>query len=465
MPRTSTLPDAFLDAIDLAAAIRHRRVSPVELVEAALERIARLNPLLNAYLAVFEEPARRAARRAEAAVRRGDELGALHGVPISIKDLVLTTEGPTTAGSRIFGPGLAGDRDAAAVRRLRRAGAIVLGKTNLHEVALGVTTVNEHFGPARNPWNPAHVAGGSSGGSAVAVAAGLGALSLGTDTRGSIRIPAACCGISGFKPTRGLVPLDGVFPLSATLDHAGPMARTAADCALMLGVLAGGREADRYLRAAQRTVRGMRVGVSEYHLRDLDAPVATRLDEALRDLERLGARLRAVRIPELDEAQGASVRITAPEAYAVHEQHLRERPEGFGPLVRRRLEAGADWKAVEYLHARRTRRAVIGAFARAFGDVDVLAGAALPVTPPRIEATAVVIDGREANLIDAFTRLNSPQNMAGIPALSVPCGFAANGLPVALQLMAAKGRDEIALRLGTAFQRQTDWHLQRPASG
>lgn len=465
MPRPSTLPDAFTEAVDLAAAVRLRRVSPVELVEAVLERIARHNPLLNAYLAVFTETARRAARRAEAAVRRGDELGALHGVPVSIKDLVVSTEGPTTAGSRIFGAGVAGGRDAAAVRRLRRAGAIVLGKTNLHEVALGVTTVNEHFGPARNPWNRAHVAGGSSGGSAVAVAAGLGALSLGTDTRGSIRIPSACCGVSGLKPTRGLVPLDGILPLSTTLDHAGPMARSAADCALMLGVLAGGREADRFLRAAQRTARGMRVGVSEYHLRDLDPPVAALLDEALRDLERVGVRLRAMRIPALDEAQGASVRITAPEAYAVHEPHLRERPDGFGPMVRRRLEAGADWKAVEYLHARRTRVAVRGAFAHAFEEVDALVGAVLPVTPPRIEATAVVIDGREANLIDAFTRLNSPQNMAGIPALAVPCGFAGDGLPVALQVMAARGRDEIALRVGTTFQRQTDWHRRRPALG
>jgi aspartyl-tRNA(Asn)/glutamyl-tRNA(Gln) amidotransferase subunit A len=336
---TGTDPlDPFITARELAAAIRNRRVSATEVTAAALDRIDRLNPSLNAYLAVFDEGARRAAARVDRA--RGTP-GPLCGVPVSIKDLILTTDAPTTAGSRIYGAGQVADRDALLVRRLRRAGAIVLGKTNLHEVALGVTTVNEHFGPARNPWDTRRMSGGSSGGSAVALAAGLGPLSIGTDTRGSIRIPAACCGITGLKPTRGLVPLDGVLPLSPTLDHAGPMARTAGDGALLLGVLAGG-DPLRFVRATHRVPRRLRLGISAFHLRDLDGEVQRVIETALRRLGRIGGRLREVRVGGVAEAHAASARISAPEAYAVHETVLRERPDGFGPPARggARVERG-----------------------------------------------------------------------------------------------------------------------------
>jgi aspartyl-tRNA(Asn)/glutamyl-tRNA(Gln) amidotransferase subunit A len=441
-----------------AERVRKRRSSPIEAVNEALERIALLNPRLNAFLTVFDEPARAAARRAERLVRQRGTLPPLLGVPVSIKDLILTTEAPTTAGSRIFGDGLPADRDATVVRRLRRAGAILVGKTNLHEVALGVTSANEHFGPVRNPWDTTRVAGGSSGGSAVAVAAGMGALSVGTDTRGSIRIPAACCGVTGFKPTFGLLSTDGVVPLSPTLDHVGPIARSAAECALMLEVMAGSRYAGRFLEPARRPVRGMRVGVSEFHLRDLDAAVQKPIEVALRALKKLGCKVRDVRAQELDDAHLASIVISASEAVAYHDQFLRTTPEAYGPLVRKRLQDAYRWTALDLLRAQAVRHAVMGAFARLFTEVDCLVGAVLPAIPPRIEDITVSVNGQTVGVVDAFTRLNAPQNMAGVPALSVPCGKTRDGMPVGLQVIAARGCDEVALRLGVAFQRVTDWH-------
>lgn len=468
MSSVSDPADPFAPALEVATAIRRGRITPAEVVDGALARIARLNGELHAYLAVFDEPARRAAARAGRAVRsaksRGSRsaIGPLHGVPVSVKDLVLTTEAPTTAGSRIFGDGLTTAKDAAVVQRLRRAGAILIGKTNLHEVALGVTTVNEHFGAARNPWDPQRMSGGSSGGSAVALAAGLGPLSVGTDTRGSIRIPAACCGVTGLKPTRGLVSLDGVVPLSPTLDHVGPMARTALDCALLLGVMADGDDPLRYLRAAQRRPSRFRIGVSEFHLRDLDGGVQRVIDDALRELGRVGGRLQSVRVAELDDAQAASVRITAPEAFAWHERYIRERPEGYGPRVLARLSAGREWSAVDYLRALESRQRVTAVLEETFRAVDLLIGAVLPVPAPMIGDMTVRIAGRDVGIVDAFTRLNSPQNMAGVPSLAMPAGFTGAGLPVGLQVIGPVGHDARVLALAAAWQRATDWHRRRP---
>jgi aspartyl-tRNA(Asn)/glutamyl-tRNA(Gln) amidotransferase subunit A len=441
-------------ALDLAQDIRHRRVSPVEVIDETLDRIARVNPRLNAFITVFDESARAAARRAERLLRRsGARLPPLLGIPVSVKDIVLTTEAPTTAGSRIFGDGVAAERDAPVVRRIRRAGAIVIGKTNLHEVALGVTSANEHFGPVRNPHDRERVAGGSSGGSAVAVAMDLGPLSVGTDTRGSIRIPAACCGVTGLKPTFGLVPTDGVIPLSPSLDHVGPLAASVADCALLLEVMAGTRYAGRFLPATRRPARGMTVGVSEFHLRDLDTDVQRPIDAAIRRLGAIGCRVREVRVPELDDAHVASIVISATEAVAYHDRFLKATPEAYGPLVRKRFMDAYRWTALDLLRAQAVRHNVAQAFDRIFAEVDCLVGAVLPAIPPRIDETTVTVNGQAVGVVDAFTRLNAPQNMAGVPALSVPCGVSGTGLPVALQLVAARGRDDTVLRLGAAFQR------------
>jgi aspartyl-tRNA(Asn)/glutamyl-tRNA(Gln) amidotransferase subunit A len=440
-------------ALEIAEKIRKRRISPVEVVEETLLRIERLNPRFNAFIAVFGDQARQAAKRAERLVmQRRRKVPPLFGVPVSVKDIVFTTEAPTTAGSKIFGEGLTVTNDAPVVRRLRRAGAIIIGKTNLHEVALGVTSANEHFGPVRNPHDPERVAGGSSGGSAVAVATGMGPLSVGTDTRGSIRIPAACCGVVGLKPTRGLVPSEGVLPLSPSLDHVGPLAMTVADCALMLEVMAGTRYAGRFTAAARRPAKGMKVGVSEFHLRDLDSAVQKPIDAAIRKLGKLGCRLHDVRMPVLEEAHHASIVVSASEAVSYHDQYLKATPDAYGPLVRQRLTDAYKWTAVDLLRAQATMATVTSAFARVFETIDCLIGAVLPCDPPKIGETRVTVNKIEVTVVDAFTRLNAPQNLAGAPALSLPCGMT-DKLRVGLQIIGASGNDETVLRLAAAFQR------------
>ena len=455
------MPDDSLPFLGLRAVARRiatGEVSPVEVVDATLEWVGALEPGLNAF--IWRNPrAHHEAERAEQALQRRGAVGPLHGIPITIKDLILTRDAPTTAGSRIFGEGLRSRHDAPVVRRLRRAGAILLGKTNLHEIAMGVTTVNEHFGPTRNPWDPTRVAGGSSGGSAAALAAGFGYGSVGTDTRGSIRIPAACCGVTGLKPTYGLVPTQDVIPLSWSLDHVGPMARSVEDAAVLLGVMAGGRaRRERWLAAVDFAPERLRIGLCQYYFRELDPAIEGSVAEAIALFERAGHRLVDVELAGLSDAHAASAVITGAEAYAYHEEHLRERPDGLGPLVRARLERAAALTAVDLVRAERTRREIGAAFVGAFDAVDCLIGATVPAFPPRIGDATVRHGDREEPVLEAFTRLNSPQNMAGIPALVLPCGVGPDGLPVGLQLIAAAGREDVLLALGAAYQRETGWH-------
>lgn len=438
---------------EAARSIARRRISPVELVDAVLARIERLNPDLNAFLAVTADAARAAAHRAERRLGRG-EPGPLVGVPISVKDLLLTRDAPTTAGSRLFGAGLRPTADAPVVARLRRAGAILIGKTNLHEVAFGVTTVNEHYGPARNPWDRTRVAGGSSGGSAVAVAAGMGAGSVGTDTRGSIRIPAACCGIVGLKPTFGAIPTDGVFPLAPTLDHVGPMTRSVEDAALMLGAMRGSRALTAaYLRAVDRKPRRLRVGLAPYYLKHADAEIGAAVESVLRILGRLGWPIYEVSLPELDQALEASRVIVLAEALAFHEHWLRTRPRAYGPLVRTRLNGGRKLSAVDYVRATEHRVLLEAALHQAFRRVDVIVGAVLPALPPRIGVNSIRIGRHQSPISEAFCRYNAPQNLAGVPALSLPVARSKSGLPIGVQLVTAWGDEASALAAGAALER------------
>ena len=454
-----------LGVSDVARRVAARELAPTEVITATLERIARLEPMLHAFLVVFDDAIDRAAR-IELRLERGQPVGPLAGVPISVKDLVLTTDAPTTAGSRTFGAGVTTTRDARVVERLRRAGAIIVGKTNLHEIAMGVTTINEHFGPSHNPWDLSRIAGGSSGGSAVAVAAELGCASVGTDTRGSIRIPAACCGITGLKPTRGLVSTDGVLPLSWTLDHVGPMTRSVRDAALMLAAMVGRRDLlARYLAAVDHRPTALRLGIADYYFRDIDPEIDEAIAESIGCLEAAGHTVRRVDVPELDGAQHASAIITGAEALAYHDERLRAAPDGFGPLVRQRLERGYALGAIDFVRAQRTRLDVAAGFERLFAEIDCLVAPTLAALPHRIGEESVRIGEHDANPLESFTRLNSPQNMAGIPALSVPCGFSAAGLPIGLQLIAARGRDDLVLALGAEYQRLTTWHRRRPELG
>ena len=443
--------------------LARRRLSPLELVNDSLARIEAGNERLGAFITVTADSARAAAVKAERKLRAGRG-GPLTGIPISVKDLIVTIDARTTLGSRVIPDGLPAGPDAPAIGRLRRAGAIVIGKTNLHEVALGVTSVNEHFGPARNPWDLTRVSGGSSGGSAAAVAAGMGLGSVGTDTRGSIRIPSACCGTVGLKPTYGTIPTDGVFPLAATLDHIGPMARSVEDVALLFGAMTGSaRRAKAVLAAVDRKPGRKKIAVCEYFIRDADHEIATAIETAIKLLARRGATLVSVDIPELEPALEASRVIVLAEAIAYHDELLRRNPGGYGPILKSRLQGGYQLSALQYVQAEAQRLELLTAYGDLFRKVDCLIGAVLPVAPPKIGTQTVPMAGVDTPISEAFCRYNAPQNMTGVPALAIPCGFGKSGLPIAMQLVAGSGREETILGLGAAFQRETDWHTQRPA--
>jgi aspartyl-tRNA(Asn)/glutamyl-tRNA(Gln) amidotransferase subunit A len=458
---TGDLP--FLTLTEAAAAIARREVSPTDLVELMLTRIARFDPALDSYISVQTDAAYSAAKRAEKALQKqGATLGPLHGVPMSIKDLMLTRDAPTTAGSRVFGKGLDSPHDATVVRRIRAAGAIIIGKTNLNEFALGVTTENAHFGQTHNPWNPEVVPGGSSGGSAVAVAAGLCYASVGTDTRGSIRIPASACGITGLKPTYGLVPTEGVLPLSWTLDHVGPMTHTVEDAALLLSMMIGKRKMlSAYEKALNEPVRRLRIGVAGYFWSDLHDGVRDACERALSLLEGDVLELRELDMRTLEAANAASDVICLAEAAVYHEPHLAQNPDGFGPKVKKRLEGFSAYSAVELVKAQRTRLQCIEEFNGAFEQVDCIIAPALPTLPPLIDQKMMVSGTREDTVLKTMVRLNAPQNMAGVPALVLPCGFVEE-LPVGLQIISAPGNENVLFRLGAHYQRATDWHTHRP---
>jgi aspartyl-tRNA(Asn)/glutamyl-tRNA(Gln) amidotransferase subunit A len=458
-----------LDAVALSEEIQARRLSPVALAEALLDRIARLNPGLNAFV-TLAETALDEARRAEAELAAGRSRGRLHGIPIAHKDLYATRGLRTTGGSRQLAEQVP-DQDATCVARLREAGTVLLGKLNTHEFAYGPTNEISLFGPSRNPWNRERITGGSSGGSGAAVAAGLVPLASGSDTGGSIRIPAACCGISGLKPTYGRVSRAGILPLCWSMDHAGPMARSVRDLALMLGSMAGHdplddasalRPVPDYLAALDGEVRGLRIGVPRgYFFERADRAVVACVEQAIRDLERLGARAQPVEIADIGQAAAAALVIYLAEATAWHEDTLDRTPELYDPAVRRFLELGDQVLAKDYLLAQRYRSHLGRGLLACFESADLLAMPTLPLTATSFGTTTVSLDGHESSAFGALLRNCEPFNLTGLPALSVPCGFV-DGLPVGLQLVGPAFAETVVLNAGDAYQRATDWHRQRP---
>lgn len=449
---------------EAAALVRERAVSPVDLTETMLERIERLDQRLNSYISVTATAAMAEARQAETAILNGAPVGPLHGVPLAVKDLFDTAGVRTTSGSKILAERVP-SVDATVVTRLRDAGAVLLGKLNMHEFAFGVTTNNPHYGPCHNPWDEQRVPGGSSGGSGAAVAAGLCYGSLGSDTGGSIRIPASFCGIVGLKPTYGRVSRAGVLPLSWTLDHVGPMTRTVEDAALLLGVIAGSDAADPsaaqtpvpdYTATLEQGARGLRIGLPRaYFWQDLQPDVAAAVERAIAVLRAEGADVREVDIPEIDLAAIVFGPIIAAEAAAYHARHLRERPADYGADVRLRLEQGELYPATQYVNAQRARARVVAGFLAALTDVDVLVTPTIPVTAPTIDQTVVATP----NPLTLFT---FPINVIGFPAASIPCGFDQRGLPVGLQIVGRPWDEATVLRVARAHERATNWHLRRP---
>lgn len=433
-------------------------VSPVEIVQETLARIERLDARLNSYLTVTAESALRQARQAETEIRAGRARGPLHGVPYAAKDLLDTRGIRTTVGSKIMADRVP-DRDAAIIERLSAAGAVLLGKTGMHEWAYGITSANPHFGPVRNPWDTERIPGGSSGGSAAALAAGLCAFSLGSDTGGSIRIPAAICGIAGLKPTFGSVSRAGAFPLGDTLDTLGPFALRVEDLALVYAAVADFEAEPRW----RLLLDGIALGVpTDFYWQNLAPDVEAAARDALRVFESLGAELEPVEVPDIETFNDLHRLILLAEATSVHRSRLAERREDFGEDVRALLEQGLSVLATDYLEAQRARRAFRRDFGAAFERVDALLAPAVPVQTARIGELEIRVQGKLENVRLATTRNIRALNLTALPVLSVPCGFQADGLPVGLQIVGPEGAERKILKIGRAYEKATDWHLRTP---
>jgi aspartyl-tRNA(Asn)/glutamyl-tRNA(Gln) amidotransferase subunit A len=447
----------WLPATEAARAIAARELSPVELMRELLERIARLNPKLNVFIRLDGDAAMAAARAAEAEIAAGRPRGPLHGIPIGIKDIIDVAGLPTTCHSKILIDNIAVS-DAACVARLRGAGAIVLGKLSTHEFAIGGPSFDLPWPPARNPWNPDHHPGGSSSGSGAGVAAGLFPMALGSDTGGSVRNPASACGIVGLKPTYGLVSRRGVFPLSFTLDHVGPLTRTVADNALMLEVIAGHDPRDPgsaaappgdYAAALDGGVRGLRFGfVRHFHETDLPAhpEMTAALETVARTLQSLGAEVRDMHLPTLGEFGAVNRVILQSEAWAIHAPWLRERPQDYGKLARRRLLPGAFYGAGEYVQAQRRRLEMIAAVEAALREVDVLLCASAMDPPSRLDDP---VETERTYPRQART----PFNVTGHPALAMMAGLSQGGLPLSVQFVGPYFGEARLFQVACAWER------------
>ena len=455
----------------LSDALRRKEVSPVEITRACLDRIEQHDGRINAFITTLARPALASAARAESQILSGHYLGPLHGVPYASKDLFLTRGIRTTFGSKIH-DAFVPTYDAAAIERLESAGAILLGKLNMHEFAFGTTSVNPHYGAVHNPWDRRRITGGSSGGSAAAIASAFAFLTLGTDTGGSIRIPAALCGICGLKPTYGRLSRYGVHPLAWSMDHVGPMAASVSDLALAMNVLAGHDRRDPgsamvpvpdYTLALTGDLDGVRLGVPDQLYFDrLDTEVRLSVDQAIARLKRLGATVSPISIGLLPDASRAASIILFAEAAALLEKWHRTRPEALGGDVRTRLENAATVTAADYLKALRVRRKVRDTFRQAFQTVDALITPQLPMTAPRIEEAEVLIDGQAEPVPAALTRLTRIDNLTGVPTLSIGCGYSTGGMPIGLQIAARPFNEAMVLRIGHAYERQAAGMLRRP---
>ncbi len=451
---------------DAASRIESGELTSTELTTVFLERIRKLNPKLNAFITITQDLAIRSARIADEELKAGKYRGPLHGIPIAIKDLFETKGIKTTAGSKILADYVP-NQDAFVVEKLAEVGAVLLGKLNMHEWALGVTSVNPHFGPVINPWDPERIAGGSSGGSAVALTANLCSASLGSDTGGSIRIPSALCSTVGLKPTYGLVSLRGAVPLSWSLDHVGPMARNVQDLALVLQVIAGYDDDDPasvnmpkqdYLMQIDRGVEGLHICVpTNYFFDRVEAVITEFIRRAAKKLEDLGAVVTESAYDNVELDTRANGIILLSEAAAYHHQHLLEQPEAFGADVLSRLRTGESMSAVELASAHRTRVNSIRSRGRFFEKFDVMI---TPVTPEPALLQAG-LDAVEA--ARKLTSLTSPFNLSGLPALSLPCGFTPGGLPVGMQMVAGPWKEATLLRAAHAYEAATEWHKKWPS--
>ena len=443
----------------IATALREKTVSSVELASDSLRRIAALDPKLKAFITVTAELAKSQAQQADHELAGGKDRGPLHGIPIAVKDVFCTQGIRTTCGSKLFA-GHIPEHDAAVVKRLRAAGAVIVGKTNMHELAYGVTSANPHFGTVRNPWDLERIAGGSSGGSGSAVAAGLVPMAMGSDTGGSIRIPASFCGTVGLKPSFGRVSRYGVLPLDFSLDHMGPLTRCVRDAALTLNVLAGfdprdetcsRRSVEPYLPSEPISIQGLRIGLPEnFYFERISPSVADAVRHAARLAEDTGAVVVSLRVPDIAQLNTIGRIILLSEASATMERYLHRR-EDFGPDVLALVDQGRLLPATDYINAQRVRRVLQQEFHAVWKQVDCLFTPTTPTSAPKIGQSTIDLDGEEDVRI-ASTRLARGVNVLGLPALSLPCGFDETGLPIGLQIIGPSFREALILKVGAALE-------------
>jgi aspartyl-tRNA(Asn)/glutamyl-tRNA(Gln) amidotransferase subunit A len=466
----STEP-ALMSLTAIAKAIAEKQVSSREATRSCLHRIAQWQPRLNAFMALEAEQALKAADEADAALAKGNAKGALHGVPMAHKDMYYEAGKVVTCGSKIRRDFVA-TTTSTALQRLKDAGTVRLGSLQMAEFAYGPTGHNAHYGAVHNPWHVDHITGGSSSGSGSAVAARLTFAALGSDTGGSIRMPAHFCGVTGLKTTVGRVSRAGAMPLSQSLDTVGPLARSAEDCALLMGLMAGADPEDPtavtlpvpdYMAATKGSLKGIRVGVpTAFYVDDLDAEVARILDETVATLKREGAEIVKVELPDQRQLSSASQLVLAVEAAAFHKRWMIERLEDYGAQVRMRLENGLAVPAITYLEAMRWRGPALSAHAAAVAGVDAVIAPVSPIPAPTIAESDVGGGPGAEAVIQRLTRFTRPVNYLGLPSLSIPSGFTRSGLPVGMQLIGRSFDEATLLRIGAAFQRATDFHDRVP---
>jgi aspartyl-tRNA(Asn)/glutamyl-tRNA(Gln) amidotransferase subunit A len=466
----STEP-ALLSLTEVAQAIAQKRISSREATKSCLDRIAQWQPRLNAFMAIETDAALAAADAADAALAKGNAGGALHGVPLAHKDMYYDAGKVVTCGSKIRRDFVA-TSTSTALQRLKDAGTIRLGSLQMVEFAYGPTGHNAHYGAVHNPWNVDHITGGSSSGSGAAVAARLTFAALGSDTGGSIRMPAHFCGVTGLKTTWGRISRAGAMPLSQSLDTVGPLARTAVDCALLLGLMAGADPHDPtassepvpdYMAATRESIKGLTIGVpSAFYVDDLDPEVERILDETISVLKREGANIVQVELPDQRQLTAAAQLVVAVEAAAFHKRWLIERPQDYGPQVLMRLQNGLAIPGVSYLEAMRWRGPALAAYLATVSGTDAVIVPGAPVPAPTL-AESDVGNGPDADaVIQRLTRFTRPVNYLGLPSLAIPSGFTRNGLPVGMQLIGRSFDEAMLLRIGAAFQRATDFHARVP---
>ena len=442
-----------------------QRISAQNLAEACFSQIERLNPTLNAFITVCDTRSAINPQSSEQTTVPFALANALRGIPIAVKDLFNTAGIRTTAGSKFFADNIP-DSDAFVVEKLKQAGATIMGKTNTHEIALGVTGNNPHFGTARNPWDTTRIPGGSSSGSAIAVATGMALGALGTDTGGSIRIPASLCGVVGFKPTYGRVSLRGVFPLSWNLDHVGPLTSCVRDAALILQVISIYDSVDPssikmitgdYLGHLVDDIEGKKIafGVGEY-IESADTEVLNAVYQAIRAFESMGCKIQEVNVSWMREAALANATMTRSDGSAFHRDRLQEHPEMFGEDILRRLQEGAKTTSTEYALARRAQTELKKRCDTFFESHDILIVPSTPITAPTIAGNDAVEQAAR------LTRFTAPFNLTGLPAISIPCGFTKAGLPIGLQIVSKPWADAKVLNAAYAYEQATEWHKKRP---